>query len=355
MTRAQPHLSLLLAAGLSAAGCQDLPDLEYETEHLELGADFPLCRGNLDRYEHVVTTLESALDTTLDQKVKVYIWDSREVDDPGWCHDEGLGGCYSDGKIFSEVHSVEHELVHAVIDTFGSPSAFWSEGAAEALQVDRARAGGSKPSTNVDKTLASTVSYASAGHFSRWLLETYGIELYRELLRSPKDGREAFESVYGLSFTDAEAAYFDQAAHSYSAYISCEELPLAQLDGQRWSESIEIDCAEPSTYGDIDGLYSRRVVTISERASYAISTAAAWMTIIRCPDGDYDEPPSLEDPEQYGDLPEYTDVWRDGYGRSLDGSGEVNALDLTPGRYQLGVGNESFESQTVTLEVSVVE
>ena len=330
------------------------PPLEYETEHLELGADFPLCRGNLDRYEHVVTTLEDALDTTLDHKVEVYIWDSREVDAPGWC-DEGLAGCYRNGKVFSEVFAVEHELVHAVVDSFGRPSPFWSEGAAEALQVDRTRFGISEPSTSVDKTSPSSVNYASAGHFSRWLLETYGIELYRELLRSSQHGREALESVYGLSFTDAEAAYFEQAAHSYGAYISCEELPLAQLDGQSWSESIEIDCAEPGTYGTSEGLFSRRVVTITERASYAISASAPQLVINRCPDGDYDEAPSLDDTGQYGDLPEYTDVWRSGYAQLLDGSGEVTTLDLAPGRYQLAVSNESFESQTATLDVRVVE
>lgn len=352
MTSPPRHRAIVATSVLLVTGCSDLPKLEYETEHLELGAEFPLCRGNLDHYEHVVTTLETALDTTLDKKVKVYIWDMRENDDPGWCDNDDVGGCYADREIFSEVHSVEHELVHALIDSFGSPSTFWSEGAAEAMQVGRTRFGTRDPATDVDKTLPDDISYTTAGHFSRWLLETYGIDQYQQLLRSPKAGRAAFESVYGVAFEDAQSDYFEQAADSYRAYISCDDLPLAQIDSQNWSESIEIECTEPSTYGGINGLYSSRVVTIAERGDYSISTSATQMSIIRCPDGDYDEPPSLDDPQQYGDIPEYTDVWLDGYVRVLEGSGEVHTFDLTPGRYRIAMSFESFEPNTATLDIS---
>jgi hypothetical protein len=64
-------------------------------------------------------------------------------------------------------------------------------------------------------------NYASAGHFSRWVLETYGEQSYRALLNHPGSAREAFEATYSMSVEDAEALYYDEAPHSYAALISC--------------------------------------------------------------------------------------------------------------------------------------
>ena len=127
-----------------------------------------------------------------------------------------------------------------------------------------------------------------------------------------------------------------------------------QLDDQRWSESIEIDCATPGTYSNSSTYFSRRVLTISERGDYAISSSASHVSISRCPDGDYDEPPSLDDPEQYGDVPEYTEVFVESYFKVFDAEGEGTTFDLTPGRYLLGVSFDDFEPHTATLEVNAV-
>ena len=51
------------ALGVSVAACQEPLEIRYETEHLRIGTNFdePLCRGDLDHFELVLTTAETAL------------------------------------------------------------------------------------------------------------------------------------------------------------------------------------------------------------------------------------------------------------------------------------------------------
>jgi hypothetical protein len=110
---------------------------------------------------------------------------------PGWCELENAGGCVNDGVVYAEIAAIEHELAHVVIASLGSPTAFWNEGAATSLQSERTYLNDKEPSDHLDLE-APYLDYYTAGHFSRWLFETRGVELHRALLRAPGSAREAF-------------------------------------------------------------------------------------------------------------------------------------------------------------------
>ena len=340
----------LLVVTLLLVACEQLPEIQYETEHLRIATNFnePLCQGDLDHLELVVSTLEAQLDTKLGRPVDLYLWDdvSDSSASPGWCRNDTGLGCYKNGVVYSGQLAVDHELVHAVVATIGAPATFWGEGAAEALQSHRTIFNWSAPTANLNLD-SPQLSYLTAGHFSRWLLETHGLASYRALLRAPGSAQKAFESTYGMTIEDAEAQYFDQAPHSYGALISCDHAELPQTGDLRWSESIDIDCDNADVHGGPLGMGAYRVLTILERGHYAFSTSAATGVIARCPDEDYELPPTINDPA-FGDLPPLTG----GFARVFAGDGEMTVLDLAPGRYKVAAGFLDHEARTAQLDVS---
>ena len=352
-------LVLSLRAGLLAyscvlAACQELPELQYETEHLRIGTRFEesLCRGDLDRLEALVTDLEVQLDASVERPIEVYVWSDIDADPPDWC-DGNLEGCYveADRAIYTSERSIGHELVHAVVDTFADPAPFWSEGAADALEFTRTQYSSSPPSETVE---SDAPNYSTASHFARWLINSYGIESYRALLRQGGSAREAFASTYGLSIEEAEASYFDEAPASYGALNACGHPSLPSTGEGVWSESFEIDCASPHVYGGSLSMLIKRELVISEHGHYAVSTTADGGLLSRCQDEDYLIAPTLDEPELYGDVPAYTEAVLDGYLVPLPGNEEARVLELAPGRYELAVGYLSYETQTAEVEVARV-
>lgn len=340
----------LLVLGLLAPACeQPLPKFQYETQHLRIATDFdePLCRGDLDHYESVITRLEDVLGTNVEGRTDVYLWD-LSTPLPGWCSLENAGGCYSDGVVYADQTTLAHELVHVVIASLGHPTVFWNEGAAMSLQVDRSYLYEGKPSDNLDLD-APYLDYHAAGHFSRWLFETYGVELYRALLRAPGSAREAFEQAYDMTVEQAQELYFAQAPYSYGAFMACDYPELPQVGEMHWSQDIDIDCDEPHVYGGPLGMAALRVLTITERGDYTFSTTAEGGVIAACRDVDLQTPPVVDDPA-LGDVPPYDHRYLSL--RPFAGDGEITRFDLVPGRYEFGIGNPGdFEPHTERIDV----
>ena len=353
MSRTPPYArwAAVIIGAHALVACLDLPEITYETERLRIGTEFaePLCQGDLDYLEALLTSLETQLDTTVEEPIEVYLWGQRDTMPLTWCDDD-LSGCYRGGTVYTSEVSLDHELVHAVVGTFANPPAFWSEGAAEALASSRTLFTSSTPTNSLE---SEDPVYAVAGHFSRWALETFGEESYRALLRHPGSAREAFEATYGLSVEDAEAAYFEQAPHSYGALIACGHPELPSVGELAWSEELDIDCGQPHVYGGTAGIKAKRVLTISQRGYYAFSTTAESALIMRCHDETYEEAPSVEESELYGDVPAYTLMWISRYPVVVPGEEESTVLDLTPGRYEVLVGYTStYEPRAARLDVT---
>lgn len=232
-----------------------------------------------------------------------------------------------------------------MVASFASPEPFWSEGAAVTLQSDPTYFDSTAPVDNLELD-APQLNYSTAGHFSRWLIETHGIERFRELLRAPGSAREAFERSYAQTFEAAQAQYFAEAPSRYPAWLACDHPDLRQPAALDWAETLEIDCEQPDVRSTPLGIGAFRVLTISERGFYEITTTAESGVILRCPDDLPPELVALGDPS-YGDVPPVTG----GFARALTGGGEPLVVELVPGRYELGVGHAGHDSQTVTLEV----
>jgi hypothetical protein len=344
--------SPLLILGLLACE-QRLPEFRYETEHLRIATDFdePLCRGDLDHYESVITQLETVLGTSVDGRTDVHLWDLT-MDGPGWCSADYAAGCYQDGVVYADQSSIAHELAHVVIASIGSPADFWNEGTAESLQSDQTFFSTSKPSDNIDLE-SPYLSYRTAGHFSNWLFKTYGLEPYRALLRAPGSARDAFEQTYGMTIEQAEELYFAQAPYSYGAFMACDHPDLPLVGEMQWSETIEIDCGKPHVHGGPNGMAAWRVLTVTERDDYTFSTTAETGVIGACPDRDLATPPEYGDPA-LGDIPPRSDKFVSA--RTLAGDGVITTLDLIPGRYEVLVGYRSdYGPHTARLDVQVAQ
>lgn len=348
--------ALLVATCSLTAACNERPEIRYETEHLRVGTDFdaPLCRGDLEHMELVIATVEAELATSLDEKVDVYLWATEDwPPEQEWCRGMHDTSCFKGSAIYSSLVSLDHELVHAVAATVGWPAPIWREGAAVALQSERTQFGLTAPVDNLDLDVPE-LDYRTAGAFARWLLETHGPERFRELMRSKGDARKAFESVYDISVEAAQEAYFADSPYSYVPLIACEHPELEQIEGLRWSESIDLDCDAAGTYGGPYGMGTYRVVTIAERGHYAISTSAPSATISRCPDEDLESFPEASS-SVYGDIPPLTREFPQRFVRALAGNEEPELLDLAPGRYELSIVFEDHEPHQAQLDVRAAE
>ena len=350
------HARLLaLTAGSLVLACQERPPISYETEHLRVGTSFdePLCQGDLDHMESVISTVEAELDVRMDERVKVYLWPITQwPPSSGICDTDVSIGCATRGKIYSSMVALDHELVHVVIaNTLGWPKPFWSEGVAVALEPERTLFGLTAPVDGLD---LERPDYRTAGHFSRYLLETYGAAKFRELLGRSGSARKAFERTYGMSAEDAQRDYFEDAPWSYAPLIGCQSESLAPDGAFVWSEEVEIDCGDAKTYGGPTGVRTYRNVVIAERGQYAISTTAENLLISQCPDENLALAISGEEPE-FGDIPPVTSFIPTRYFRALSGDGEVTVLDLAPGRYELGVAFFDHDIYTAMIDVWAYE
>jgi hypothetical protein len=149
----------------------------------------------------------------------------------------------AEGPAF-EIHTIwprdNHEVVHLYSSVFGRTVSLFSEGLAVAFQIN-APAGETVPKwsgtplhtlartfrkegrlaplssiaySNSFRTIDPNVAYPEAGSFVRFLIDTYGLDPLKRLYGAsqPSDSAEriaaTFASVYGLSLTDAERAWW---------------------------------------------------------------------------------------------------------------------------------------------------
>jgi hypothetical protein len=115
----------------------------------------------------------------------------------------------------------------------------------------------------------------------------------------------------------------------------------------RWSETIEIDCAAPDVWGTSQAIGAYRVLTISERGFYELTTTEEEVgAIAPCFDEDFDSAVLVGDPN-YGDVPPAFG----GFAQVFTGDQGKSVLELVPGRYELFVGHGGHETRTAALTV----
>jgi hypothetical protein len=337
------HLRLIGIAVVcsDSFACQEpLPPIRYETEKTIIGTDFDdeVCPYQLQAIDDQIRFVESMLDAPSDEKITIYAY----ADGPTDC--DGLG-CYYPESNTIETHwaAIDHEVVHAVVARFArSPSVFWSEGIAVALEEQGTHEGWSLVLDNVGVTDFRELDYATAGHFVRGLLESEDPLLIRRVLEG-----EATDAVYGQSIEALASGYEAEHPYAYPPWFPCDYPALPSPEAGRWAETIDVSCDHPE--GTAGENYRRSVVRSVELPAgrYALETVGGSGTrIVGCQMGVWEEePPAMAN----GDVPNQVEGSQTAVG-VLFASGQVHEISLTEGTYKVVVATLE-EREEVSVEL----
>ena len=269
---------------LGLVGCR--PDFDgpvYNTANMRIVTEFeePLCAGNLEDLEGFIGSVEERLGVEMAAPVDVYLWDQFRLSDECRRADRSVSGCYHPlaHTIYATSDSIYHELVHAIVADLGWPRNFWLEGIAYAMDPHLLRFPGTDPNVDINARARGLGRAGSLGHFTRWLLETYGEGPWRELYMSGGSDRD-FQRIYGMSFSEARDEYLETAMWYYAPFYrrTLPELPTAEVG---WRDEVDFDCSNGDAFGYPEGISIRRVLDLEESGYYDIWTSADGVTLRR--------------------------------------------------------------------------
>ena len=337
-------------------GCEgeelDLPSLDYETEHAVVGVQpsrwLPLCAGDLETIDRTLTSIESRVGLVREDPAEIYLM----VSDEAPCRD-GARACYSRplDQVYATWDTLPHELVHAVTRDVEFQSLFWEEGFAEAVSGTPTWKDTRAPLTEDDLLANSLLTYRSAAHFSRFLIETRGWDAYRRVVL---DG-EPMEDALGSPISSVLDEYEASAPFAYPAMDPCPFPALPLVGDGTWSETLDIDCAsqDATQFERVTSSRSNGGVGIVRRLELAAGTyvvhldGGSEVVALACaavPLREETEPPTN------GDLFSEFDF---ALGTPLE-SGSDHVLVLTAGMYRFAVASGTQDPSSVTLTVREV-
>jgi hypothetical protein len=322
-------------------GCGEYPEIEWETDHLRVGSEVPLCQGTITDLDAHVRRVETLLEAEMDAPVDVFIFEEL----PSWaCSGQRAAGCWEPwaNRVVTDLGARDHELVHAVAHSAGNGRAdeLFAEGLAHALYGYRNEFGWQPPSAGIG-TDAEGLDYFSAGHFMRWLYEDKGgAPPMKQLLdgsseyRGPDFNRRAFEDAYGISFDEAEAEYFAFAPEMYAGVAVCD---LAEIDVDARGmvdTDIGFDCSAEHTGGS-DIMTRSFVWKVEEAGDYTVEVEKPAAIKI-----DYCDPPVVERGERRPFEP----------GRPV-GETPLGRPNWVPSQYLYRIDTVHLEASTVRIRV----
>lgn len=262
----------ILLAIVCAGGCGDDPPRDYLTDHLIVEPEDSkvLCDGSLDDWETQVLRVAAALKLDVPYPITVYFGQSAVDEHCTPRPDFNLGGCTGsagDETYIAALHpSVYHELVHAVRRTNGirGPS-FFEEGIAVVLGGFRPYPitvmpdPASLPPDQGPHALATSAvsqipseSYGVAGHFTAWLIATYGQDTVAAFLNDPAladTTEDVFTAHFGLPLADAEQAWRANSEPEYTFGQVCDPDRALAWDGDTIEYSAQLACDAPHVLG----------------------------------------------------------------------------------------------------------
>ncbi|MEM9459663.1 MAG: hypothetical protein AAGF11_36130 [Myxococcota bacterium] len=327
----------LLALGFCACGADDARVVTHIEDRAVVMFDRPLCRDDIALIEETIAHVEQSLDVKVEVPIEIAIW-NRYANVADHCG-EGPSGCYTNGEIHTLWQALEHEIVHAVAAPLGRPEPLWTEGIAEALS-NRTRVGHETVDAQLGLEDSRQVNYSTAGHFTRWLLEEYGVDGLRALARE-----RSFEDAYGLNLTDTIADYEARAPWSYPHWNPCRGQALDASPANVWVDDIAVDCAAPwSSTMYNSGPTVVRTLDIEQPGTYRLFiTGATMVGALAC---QIDVLPDRPDDDMAGDI--IRESTRDL--PTFFVSDELYEIVLKPGRLQFSFTVED-EAATVGFEL----
>jgi hypothetical protein len=249
----------VLAIGVG--GCADLPEVSYFTERLEIATDFdqPVCEGTLADLDAQVERIEKELGRSPDPRpIRVY-W--LEDGTEGFCAD-GRSGCYYPATrvLFSKAESLEHELLHAVVDSEGE-SYFVEEGLAELLSgvgvvYDN---GDASPLSRLRLSRSDYrdggLDYRAAAHFMHYVFRRGGTKVIRQLGLeiesdpSPARLEQVLADALDVPIERIERDYLDEAPRYYSGTAQSRLPELTTTQMLEGGVDITLAPGDPETRG----------------------------------------------------------------------------------------------------------
>jgi len=338
-------LALSVVLTTFAACSEPLPPLRYETDKARIGTSFdhPLCGRDFIWIDDHISFVESVLEARSNEKIDIYIYNYAEL--PSSC--DGIGCYSSDGYIVGIRGAIEHEVVHAVVDRFAHPSLFLNEGIADALTERGTERGNSTVAENLRIGDDHELSYFTAGHFTRWLIEDRGeIADIQALLR----GGDA-TSIYGASLDALGVEYEADAPFAYPPWHPCNYPPLTQVSNALWHETVELSCERPDVSGFGEGKVSLlRSVELSAGDYELRVEGGKGARLLGCQLDALDAPP----PEMaHGATNSSAEFEGTAWGVLFE-SGTTHTLTLTEGTYKIDIP-AWVEGETIEIELRALE
>jgi hypothetical protein len=334
----------ILGAAIACTGCLDLPPIQYESEEALIGADFDLelCPDDLARIDRHISFVEDMLDAESDEKIELYLYAGQ----PPRCY--GGLSCYDKRRKIVRTHwtDLTHEVVHAVVDRFAEPPAFWNEGIAVALDGNGTFAGETTVMQNIHIGEALDLDYATAGHFVRFLLEEHDPTLIRPILEGA-----TFEPLYGEPFPEVAATYEDTRPTAYPPWLTCDYPPLPSQGGG-WRETVTTGCDTPGGTVTEGGPYAvLRSVELAP-GHYEIATHGGFGTrLLGCQLEAFEEWPTAD---VHGDVPNQVQSSQTHPGVLFE-SGSAHTFEITePGLFKVVVMSRE-EGETVEVELQPLD
>lgn len=293
--------SVALCLGLSAACGESEVDRQVSGRWLDvaLPEDVEMCAGTLPGYDRF---LEEVADRW---GFELAGWRGRmEVvspGDPGPCFDV-YGSCANARRRevwLARTAAGEHELVHLIASTEGSPPAFFSEGIAtywgsrpySGMLVDAEEAvallESETPGELVD---ISAYGYLIAGGFTGRLIEKYGVERYRSFYDVlPRDASFAeiggvFEEVFGEPL-DSQLAASSVEKMCNAPIWACEHAIVTTLP---FVQDGPLDCGDLDVQGfdsDVLAVHApkqTRSFVLEEDADVELSLLGVEFVMVKC-------------------------------------------------------------------------
>lgn len=300
-------------------GCQEesLPHfgtLRYESDAFEVwaGADMEACGGTFDYIEGWLVGFREHVGEHAQPAKHTFYWMSPEEYDRDICP-VGIACAYPRSNvIYSTIIPYEHEIVHTELDA--RPASILLEGAAEVFgsieSPFETEVADLDPLLDADQIPG--YGYPTAGRFSRFIIERYGLDAYFELYEhlDGARGRDAieagFDDVLGVELSTLVADFEQSSPCSVDRWRyfdrECTTLPLtAWKSAARWAEEIDLSCTAPDVIGPRrDLVWTRRALEVEQTGSYELTLESAdpsaQVTVFACDVDCFDGQPTTVTP-----------------------------------------------------------
>lgn len=296
------RLPLLVLVHTVACENPDAPTPYYDGDSLEVWASDGLeaCNGTFPYMEAWLSAFRDRVGRSDSTVRHTFHWLSLEELDAAPCVGADAVACAfpQSNVIYSSVVPEEHELVHTELE--GRPPSLLREGAAEVFggtgHYDLVSS--SSIESLADERRIPGPDYQTAGRFSRFLIDRYGIDAYLDLYAGldAVEGRAGFAAgvadILGADLSSLADDFEERPVCRQEAWrfydVECSVLPLESWqDPDHWSATVDLACDAPDVIGPrFDTVWARRALHIAETDRYTMSLESddpsAVVTIFSC-------------------------------------------------------------------------